>query len=549
MRVTTLPPLESHPIIFMKFTDKVNQDLLRLIIRRMQEVGLKVIEHESEDPPIIIGITTTQERLEREAQSIRLQKLRYDTRIMDVFDIEQKDKFCDTSIPYRDSIGLFSSNDRSLLVSHIIEKAAVLPTGKKSSTLSQELDFLATPYMERNVTRFVKIHNKMRDLALDLAGVNRARHILCNILQEDGYIDIISPVHTTHGIKDDIWKDISSFRIMPPIETIREYYGEEVAFYFAWMGILTKWLCFPALFGLLATVYRWYRKDSIMSDEYTPFYGLMTFLWSVLFLKWWRRHEARLCYKWGVLVGEYEKRKYFDVRPEFYGSFRSSPVTGELELFYPEYKRLLKFMGSAIVTIAMLFIAFWTMILSLNLQGYINPKNHPERWHEGNIHPFHWPQISQLAEPGALFDMHSPWRSLIPVALHVTTISTFNAVYRVIATRLTEWENHPTELAFSNSLILKRFLFEAFDCYVGLFYLAFYERDIEKLGQELVSIFNMDTLRRVTVECIVPLLMQRYSMFMRRSTKIDKKDDSHQSTKYTPLTDQANLGVYEQFDE
>jgi hypothetical protein len=72
-----------------------------------------------------------------------------------------------------------------------------------------------------------------------------------------------------------------------------------------------------------------------------------------------------------------------------------------LEVFYPEYKRRLKFVVSAIVTIAMLIAAFWTMILSLNMQGYINPKNHPERWREGNPHPFHWPMLSRLRRAGS----------------------------------------------------------------------------------------------------------------------------------------------------
>jgi hypothetical protein len=97
--------------------------------------------------------------------------------------------------------------------------------------------------------------------------------------------------------------------------------------------------------------------------------------------------------------------------------------------------------------------------------------------------------------------MTSTWRSLIPVALHVATIFTFNTIYRSVATRLTKWENHQTQLAFSNSLILKRFLFEAFDCYVALFYLAFYERNIDKLRSELISVFNIDTLRRLALEC------------------------------------------------
>ena len=59
------------------------------------------------------------------------------------------------------------------------------------------------------------------------------------------------------------------------------------------------------------------------------------------------------------------------------------------------------------------------------------------------------------------------------------------------------------------SLIIKRFLFEAFDAYVILFYLAFFERNIEKVRGELISVFNVDTFRRLLVECLIPMALKR----------------------------------------
>jgi anoctamin-10 len=124
--------------------------------------------------------------------------------------------------------------------------------------------------------------------------------------------------------------------------------------------------------------------------------------------------------------------------------------------------------------------------------------------------------------------------------------SAFNNIYCVGATRLTKWENHQTQLSFNNSLILKRFLFEAFDCYVALlFYLAFGERNIDKLRSELVSVFNIDTIRRLALECL-----QKWNRKQRDPTASSKKTDAPQvATHYTPLADQAELEEYEQFDE
>ena len=543
---TTLPPVESTPVLLIRFTEQADGDLISLVQNRLAEEGLKVIEAESEDT-VVIGITTTQKRLEVEAQAIRLLKKRQDTQIMEAFDVKHRNKYCDTSIPYRDSMGLFSPNDWSLLVTRILEDTTVLPVGKNSSKLTLKLDSLNIPYRQ-NLTP--KISFSRKNIGIENRPADeQPRQCLRHVLQAAGYVDTVSPIHRT-GLKEEIWRQTRGFSIMPPVELMRQYYGEEIAFYFAWMGVLTKWLCFPGIVGLAAYVCRWYREDSIMTDEYTPFYGLITFFWSVLFLKWWRRQEVRLSYNWGVLMGEYDKQKYFAVRPEYYGSLRLSPVTGQLEVFYPDYKRRIKLVVSALVTIAMLNAAFWTMILSLNMQGYINPNNDPARWHEGTLHPFHWPMLSRLAEPGEIFDMTSSWRSLIPAVLHVATIFTFNTIYRSVAIRLTKWENHQTQLAFSNSLILKRFLFEAFDCYVALFYLAFYERNIDKLRSELISVFNIDTVRRLALECIVPMIIQALTR-KRRTDKSSKgkKDEKAPMAKYTPLADQAELDEYEQFDE
>ncbi len=40
-----------------------------------------------------------------------------------------------------------------------------------------------------------------------------------------------------------------------PLDSIAEYYGESVAFYFAYMSFYTRWLVFPAMLGLVVFVY------------------------------------------------------------------------------------------------------------------------------------------------------------------------------------------------------------------------------------------------------------------------------------------------------
>src|SRR3546814_2070832 len=103
----------------------------------------------------------------------------------------------------------------------------------------------------------------------------------------------------------------------------------------------------------------------------------------------------------------------------------------------------------------MLAVVVLFMVCSLNLQGHIEG----DLWTEKLLYI---PELAVLGGPGELFDRTGPL-ALAPTVIHVVVISQLNALYRNIATWLTECENHRTDLDFENALIMKRFFFEAFD--------------------------------------------------------------------------------------
>ncbi|KAG7360657.1 calcium-activated chloride channel-domain containing protein [Nitzschia inconspicua] len=355
-------------------------------------------------------------------------------------------------------------------------------------------------------------------------------------LQSNGLVDTISPVHM-HDKKERIFREAikTFFQMTPPLEDIEDYYGPSIAIYFAFLSFLGGWLAILSIPGILVFVFRQLRNDTIDTDEYTPFYGLFCFIWGILLCRFWERQENLLAYKWGTMVlpqtlGNAENTFVIDnresrQRPQFRGWVRISPVTFQEEVYYPSYKRKLKYIVSAAVTLFMLSIAFFMMILSLNLQGYIRPK------HAWTRHPFHFRTLAAFADEGSIFDANS-LNAYIPVVLHATCIYSLNHAYRQVATWLTEFENHKTEDAFQSSLNFKRFLFEFFDCFIALFYLAFYERDVERLRMELVAVFNVDALRRLGTEVILPFAMNRWG----------------QETSSLDIPGGSNLNVFEPFD-
>ena len=529
---STLPPVDTAPVLLMQFSDEASEELIDAVVERLVEGGLEIVVKEDD----ILGLTVSQQQLEAEAEHVRLVKRKSDLGIMEIFSLRDKNQYLNLDEGYwKDAEGLFTASDRAILVWTILDDLPVLPDGQISSNLSQQLDQRKIRYrLPRKIP-----YRLLKSPQDDQEHVMKLRHIL----QQHG-LCTVTTVHTPH-IRNKIFQQ-TMFNLRVPIQEIRDYYGEEIAFYFAWMSFLTKWLIFPGILGVITLVQRWWRQDTIDEDEYTPFYGLLCFLWAIVYSRFWQRQEHRLAYSWGTYAhSEYERKGYF-LRSQFKGTLRRSPITGAMETYYPASRRRLKYVVSAVITVVLLGVAFFVMILSLNLQGYIRPQRDPERWGD-HPHPFHFPALSLLAEEGHIFDAASTWKCLTPVVLHVLCIFSMNYIYRKIAERLTEWENHETVFGHQNSLILKRFLFEAFDCYVALFYLAFYERDVERLRLELIIVFNIDTFRRILCECILPMLLQRVFPPAHHSHK--KHDDMADTASYAPLLAEANRDAYEQFDD
>ena len=471
-----LPPIETCPVLVLRWTSKAltfdsEKKLIRDVSKVLERNGLIILPNKARD---ILLLTTTQSRLEEQAEESRLVKQRWisnDEQIMDYFRVSQRQQFSSSSSGRRkrpsddgkDPHGMFGAHERSHLVQDLFENISIQ---KKMDGDLQKLFYGDSSNLNPQST---SSSSSLRYLLL--------RH---------GFIDTLTPLHNDElkmSVLNETCYPLSRRR--PPSCLINEYYGPSIAFYFAFAGFLLEWLLPLGILGFTIFLFRVYRNDTLDEDEYTPFYGLFCFLWAVMFTISWERREKELAYGFGTLplldrrlsqITSFgiESEGTGHKRPEFVGIIRTSPVTGRSELFYPSSRRRIHYLFSALVTLAMLVVAFWLMILSLNLQGYIAQK--------GEVyHPFHYPQLSVLATEGGILDSTSSWRSLIPVVIHAAGIFVLNTIYRMIATKLTDMENHMTQDAYDNSLVLKRFLFEAFDCYIVLFYLAFYERDVLRL--------------------------------------------------------------------
>ena len=140
------------------------------------------------------------------------------------------------------------------------------------------------------------------------------------------------------------------------------------------------------------------------------------------------------------------------------------PVTGKLEMFYSDKKRLSQiFFISVPLTILCLVVAFFLMVCSFEADRMM---------------------MEFLLDPEtgeASNDLFSTILSNIPSILYSLVIIIFNSIYLKIARKLTVKENHRTEEQHNLHITFKLISFEFVNTFLALFYVGFWLQDIAAL--------------------------------------------------------------------
>lgn len=116
---------------------------------------------------------------------------------------------------------------------------------------------------------------------------------------------------------------------------LRNYSGEKIAYYFAFLQFYSIWLIGPAVLGLLIYLTH--------SNTLTISFSLCMLLWSVVFIEMWKRKESELAVQWGVRnYSKYDKR-----RPTYKGDkIIKDQVTGDDVPFVSPWKLLARRISS-----------------------------------------------------------------------------------------------------------------------------------------------------------------------------------------------------------
>lgn len=277
-----------------------------------------------------------------------------------------------------------------------------------------------------------------------------------------------------------------------PLETVRNYMGEKITLYFAWLGCYTSWLLYAGIAGLITFIDVAVEGDNFDAFLVGPFAVFMA-VWSTAFLEEWGRRQASYAMMWGMVDFEQEET----VRADFKGEVIQSPVDGEDMLYFPEAARRPMIFRSrsmiASMTTSVLGIVSGMLVLKYFISGggpnTVNPHVHDVKF-----------------------------GPIITAILNAIQIQFMGELFTGYAERLTLEENHRTDTDFEDSLIAKSFGFNFVNAYMSLFYIGFLSRlfgfdcnDTDNdcmaaLNYQLGTIFCARLLIGNITEIVIPLV-------------------------------------------
>ncbi|XP_039192227.1 anoctamin-10 [Crotalus tigris] len=324
-------------------------------------------------------------------------------------------------------------------------------------------------------------------------------------LTTNGILLQVFPLHDPDHLKKlgQIWYEQLKIRYQP-LDEIRCYFGETLAFYFAFLEYITFALIPMAVIGLPYYIFDW--EDY---DKYVLF-AAFNLLWSTVILELWKRSCAVMAYRWGTLM---MKRQFEEPRPGFHGVLGINPVTGREEPIYSSFKRQLR--------IYFVSVPFVCLCLCLSLQImmiYFDLEFQARLYYEENQN-----ELSALI-------------LYVPSIIYAVVIEILNRIYRYAAEFLTSWENHRLESSYQNHLILKVLVFNFLNCFASLFYIAFILVDMKLLRQSLATLLITSQVLNQFVEAALPYWLQK-----RRNKTVEKKVKALKIDTDMSLFEQVNL--------
>jgi hypothetical protein len=212
---------------------------IRPLLDRLHAAGLRVkVDSHAVDDRLMLKVLAKPSRLEEEAERVGLKVEFADGRFA-TFERRLRD---DVKESPSDPSNLFRSSQRQELIAHIL-KSAVSDGGVGIDSFPQ-------------VEKIFPLHMKAR--------LRTLKHCWLKYWDDSG---------TAEAGKEEEggWKPAWFWRMSSmPLDRIAAYFGEDAAFYHAWMALLTTWLVFPSVLGIILFSYQVFLLNILPLAHRTP---------------------------------------------------------------------------------------------------------------------------------------------------------------------------------------------------------------------------------------------------------------------------------------
>ncbi|KAM4617598.1 anoctamin-9 isoform 2-T2 [Discoglossus pictus] len=293
-----------------------------------------------------------------------------------------------------------------------------------------------------------------------------------------------------HALDDNLGKDLKKkwarwrdVVYTQPVREIREYFGEKVALYFAWLGWYTIMLFPAALVGLGVFLYGfvhfstsqisreicaanstlmcplcdqncpyWSLSDTctyakvthLFDNEGTVFFAMFMAVWATVFLELWKRQRARDVYWWNLYSWDEEEE-------ELALELINNPDCDIRKHRHSYMRTTLVLLGVAAMIAILIGIAQALVIYRVVITVAFMRSD--------------WKFLSEHANTAAVMS---------GAVLHYLTIVIMTKVNRLVSTYLCNLEKPRTFTERENSFTVKVFTFQFVTHFSSLFYVAFF---------------------------------------------------------------------------
>ncbi|CAM8899135.1 unnamed protein product [Rhodiola kirilowii] len=320
-------------------------------------------------------------------------------------------------------------------------------------------------------------------------------------LESEGIVKQVFPLHVETTRKWLLrnwalnWWDFTE----QPINEIQSYFGTKanIATYFAFLGMYTRWMLFPAVLGIIVQLVDFGSLQLLV----LPVFFICVTLWAIMFFQFWKRKNSALLARWQLgSVGELDgggKVVGTEGDPlQIPLEFLRNPGTDIMKV-KQKFQRnewfgfLLRFRNDAIIILSIICLQLPFELAYAHLYEVI---------------------ASDIAKFGL-------------TAVYLVAIQYFTQLGGRVSVRLIKKESNRCSEYQANSLIYKVFGLYFMQSYIGIFYHALLHRNLKTLRQVLIQRLILSEVLENVVENSVPYLKYSYKKY--KAVRYKRKHDKY----------------------